>query len=171
MEHNLQQDIKQPSDCLCLGRPAAGSYNPYCSPQRDAWFASHLCSQCCSALDWKFQSFHSWLFSRSHSTRFVRECKPFTCVRKTSEAFFLHLRTEQNRHVKVIYSFQCAVKAGPFKKKKQRMQVTVRWLSSAYCWCIIVTCPFDWGRKEKRLKIGMTLWHSALHLHVREPTD
>lgn len=44
IRHNLQEDIKQLSDCLCLCGPAAGSYNPYPSPQRDAWFASHLCS-------------------------------------------------------------------------------------------------------------------------------
>lgn len=49
--HDLQEDIKQLSDCLCLCAPAAGSYNPYPSPQRDAWFASHLCSQRCLALD------------------------------------------------------------------------------------------------------------------------
>ena len=72
----------------CVCGPAAGSCNPYPSPQRDAWFASHLCSHCCSALDWKFQSFYSLLLSLSHSTEFVRKCEPFTSGTKKSDAFF-----------------------------------------------------------------------------------
>lgn len=39
---NLQKDFKQLSDCLRLCRAAAGTYNLYPFPQRDAWFASHL---------------------------------------------------------------------------------------------------------------------------------
>lgn len=54
----------------------------------------------CSARDWKFQSFHSRLFSRSHSTRFSPWVQTFYMHNKdtkTSEALLCPIPSPQDR--------------------------------------------------------------------------